>query len=324
MTYVPPEWAPHKAIWTAWPSRPDLWPDILDQTRREVAAMVHALAKGDHLNVLVSPGEAEASAREALKEDAITIIPVPVGDIWFRDIAPIFARDEDKPVALTFRINGWGGKYIYAEDFKIAGFIAEKSATPVIPHNMVLEGGAVEFDGQGRMMTTRSCLLNPNRNPSLNFDKIEDNLREAFGVHQILWLDQGLKNDHTDGHIDNIARFISGGVVVCQSPSGPDDPNTEVLRSLSADLKRSGLEVVHIPSPGRITYADGSIAPASHMNYVVGNKTVVVPSYEDYYSVEAVAHLRRFFPGREVVALPAQHILTGGGSFHCITQQEPL
>ena len=173
-------------------------------------------------------------------------------------------------------------------------------------------------------MTTRSCLLNANRNPSLNQREIEQRLEKAFGVHQILWLDQGLLNDHTDGHIDNIARFIPNGAAVCQSPSGDDDPNSAILHAISEALKGFGLEVVHIPSPGRILSADGAVMPASHMNYIIGNKTIVVPSYEERYSAEAVARLGPCFPGRKVIALPAAHLLTGGGSFHCITQQEPV
>ena len=323
MRYVPPEWASHKAIWTAWPSHPELWEGILQETRDEVAGMVRALAGGDHVKVLAYGQEAEQSARAAFAGHNVSVIAAPFGDIWFRDIAPVFAREEDKPVALTFRLNGWGEKYIYEHDDEVAGFIAAHSHTPALPHDIILEGGAVEFDGAGRVMTTRSCLLNPNRNPALTLEQIEQILREAFGVREIIWLDQGLAKDHTDGHIDNIARFVGEGTVVCQTPSGADDPNAATYASIQADLVKCGLKVVTIPSPGRILYEDGTLAPASHMNYIIGNKTVVVPSYEARYSAEAVAQLQVLFPGREVVALPAAHILTGGGSFHCITQQEP-
>ena len=141
MRHILPEWAPHKALWTAWPSRPDLWPGILEESRREVAAMVYALAEGDHIKILATPGEAEASARDALRADNITVIPAQFGDIWFRDIAPLFARADNNPVALTFRTNGWGGKYIYAHDDEVAAFIAQQSGTPALPQDMILEGG---------------------------------------------------------------------------------------------------------------------------------------------------------------------------------------
>lgn len=323
MRYVPPEWAPHKAIWTAWPSRPDLWPDILDEARGEVTAMVKALAVGDHVKVLATSGEAEESARAALAGKNIHVIAAPFGDIWFRDIAPIFARNAKQPAALTFQVNGWGEKYIYEHDDQVATFIAEASGTPAIHHDFILEGGAVEFDGAGRLLTTKSCLLNPNRNARLSQSDIEQKLREAFGVEHIIWLEEGLLKDHTDGHIDNIARFVGEGTVVCQHPSGKDDPNAERLFAIIKHLKAQDLKVHAIPSPGRILYADGSLAPASHMNYIIGNKTVVMPCYEERYSTEAAAGLRALFPGREIIALPAMHILTGGGSFHCITQQEP-
>lgn len=323
MRFVPPEWAPHKAIWTAWPSYEDLWPGILAEARCEVAGMARALAKGGQVYVLAVPGEAEQSARAALQDANITVVGAAFGDIWFRDIAPIFARDADAPIALTFRVNGWGGKYIYEHDDEVAGFVAARSGTKAVAQDLVLEGGAVEFDGRGAMLTTRSCLLNPNRNPSLSQAQIEQCLRDAFGIARIFWLDQGLMNDHTDGHIDNIARFLPSGAALCQEPSGDNDPNAGTLRAIAADLKSLGLEVVTIPSPGHITYADGEIAPASHMNYIIGNKSVVVPIYEERYSAEALARLRPLFPGREIIGLPAKHILTGGGSFHCITQQEP-
>lgn len=323
MKYVPPEWAPHKAIWTAWPSRPDLWPDILDESRAEVAAMVKALAVGDHVKILATPGEAEQSARRMLDSDNITVIPTLFGDIWFRDIAPIFAQKDNVPAALTFQVNGWGGKYIYDHDDEVAAFIAKASGTPALDHDFILEGGAVEFDGKGRLLTTKSCLLNPNRNAHLSQAQIEQKLRDAFGVKDIIWLVEGLLKDHTDGHIDNIARFVGEGTVVCQHPSGKDDPNAERLVTIKKELESAGLKTVTIPSPGLVHYEDGSIAPASHMNYIIGNKTVVMPCYEDHYSAEAVVGLQKLFPGRKVVALPAMHVLTGGGSFHCITQQEP-
>ena len=323
MIFVPPEWAPHKAIWTAWPSFPELWPDILSDARKEVAAMVLALAEGDHVKVYARAGEPEESARAALKHKNVTVIPALYGDIWFRDVAPIFARKDNAPVALTFKVNGWGGKYVYEYDDTVAASIAQHSQTPAIAHDFVLEGGAIEFDGKGRLLTTRSCLLNPNRNPSLSQTDIEQRLKDAFGIDRIYWLDKGLLKDHTDGHIDNAARFVGEATVVCQTASGKDDPNADTFQAIQNALREQGLNVVTIPSPGLMHYEDGSIAPASHMNYIIGNKTVVVPIYEDRYSVEALEKLRGIFPAHTVVGLPAMNILTGGGSFHCITQQEP-
>jgi agmatine deiminase len=211
-------------------------------------------------------------------------------------------------------------------DAGIADFIAAKAGAALAPHDFVLEGGAIEMDGQGTLLTTRQCLLNENRNPGWSQREIEALLKHALGVTRILWLDHGLENDHTDGHIDNLARFVAPGRVVCQSPS-PGDPNADLLNNIALDLAAMSdaqgrmLKVARIPSPGLID-EDGEPAPASHMNFMIGNKTVVVPIYGEHGEA-AVQALQPLFAGRRVIGLPARAILTGGGAFHCITQQEP-
>ncbi|MEJ0061851.1 MAG: agmatine deiminase family protein [Alphaproteobacteria bacterium] len=321
--FVPPEWATQKAIWTGWPSHPDLWLDNLEPARRETAAMILALAKGQPVKVLVMGENSMAAARAALPHPNVELIPARFGDMWQRDSGLVFARENGKPVALHFRVNGWGGKYVLPHDDEVAGFIASRSGTPSRQFDFVLEGGSIEVDDAGNLLTTRQCLLNPNRNPGMSQTDMEAKLREAFGVEKILWLDRGLLNDHTDGHIDNIARFIAKGHVVCQSPSGHDDPNRETLDAIARDLEAMGMEVARIPSPGLILSEDGEPVPASHVNYIIGNKTVVMPVYEAHYSEMAAEALKALFPGRDIIALPANHILTGGGAFHCMTQQEP-
>lgn len=291
--------------------------------------MARALAKHEPVKMLAIAGESEVSARLAFAADAnVEIVPALYGDIWLRDTGPIFARDGAAAVALTFRFNGWGGKYLYPHDDEVADFIAARHGVRVVAQDFVLEGGSVDFDGEGRMLTTRQCLLNPNRNPGLSQQDIERKLREAFGVDEIVWLDQGLLNDHTDGHIDNIARFVAPRRVVCAAPSGRDDPNAATLDAIARDLERAGLDVVRIPGPGLVTGSNGQPVAASHMNFIIGNGAVLMPCYEERYAPAAVAALAPLFAGREVVALPANAILgdgedTGGGSFHCITQQEP-
>ena len=220
---IPPEWAPHKAIWTAWPSAADLWGEDLEPARLEVAAMIRALhdeGRGDAVRVLAFGREAEASAKLALQQNA-EIIPGAFGDIWLRDTGPIFSRE----AAAGFRFNGWGGKYQLPHDAEVADQIARTSGIALTRHDFILEGGAVEMDGEGTLLTTRQCLLNPNRNPDWDEAKAEAALKRALGVEKILWLDEGLANDHTDGHIDNLARFVAPGRVVCQSAWGDDDPN---------------------------------------------------------------------------------------------------
>ncbi len=325
---IPPEWAPHRAIWTAWPSAADLWLDNLEPARAEVGAMIRALAGGDRVRVLANGADAEASAMAAVG-DVAEILPAQFGDIWLRDTGPIFALNDDEPVALGFQFNGWGGKYVLDHDDEVAAFVAAQSGVALKPHGFILEGGALEFDGEGTVLTTRQCLLNENRNPGWKQHTAEAKLAGALGARRVLWLEEGLHNDHTDGHVDNLARFVAPGVVVCQAPSGSTDPNAEVLDSIArqleamVDAEARKLDVVRIPSPGLVVDEGGLPIPASHMNYLIGNDTVVVPIYSDTGD-DAVKALAPLFPGRKVIGLSANAILTGGGAFHCITQQEPL
>lgn len=323
---IPPEWAPHKAIWTAWPSAADLWGEDLAPAREEVGAMVAALAAdaGDRMRVLVNGDEALASARAAIGEHA-DLIEAQFGDIWLRDTGPIFTSGGG---ALGFQFNGWGGKYVLAHDDKVAREIAQAAGVELSRHDFVLEGGAIEMDGEGTLITTRQCLLNPNRNATWTERGAEAALKQALGVEKILWIDEGLLNDHTDGHIDNLVRFVAPGRVVCQKSFGDDDPNADVLEEIALSLSAMSdacgrkLDVIRIPSPGIVVDEDGDPIPASHMNFLIGNKTVVVPIYSATGD-DAVNALAELFGGRRVIGLSSNAILTGGGSFHCITQQEP-
>jgi len=320
---VPAEWAPQKAIWTAWPSHGNLWLENLEPARKEVAAMILALATQGPVNVLAMGKEAEASAKKALASPKVKIIPAKFGDIWLRDTGPIFVRDKDgKKAAATFGFNGWGGKYKLPHDAKVSAFVAKKSGVRVIKNDFILEGGSLEHDGEGAILTTRECLLNKNRKPGGGKTVVEKKLKNAFGAKHIYWLNKGLKNDHTDGHVDNLARFVAPRHALCQSASGRNDPNAKLFKTVAADLKKMGLKVTQIPSPGLVTNEDGEAVAASHMNYIIYNKVIVLPTYEDVCSKKAAAALKKLFPKHRIVPLPARHVLTGGGSFHCITQQE--
>jgi len=329
---VPAEWAPQKAIWTAWPADPDQWNGDLASPRRDVAALVRALGRSNRVRLLVAGVEAEASAR-AETGGVAEIIPARYGDIWLRDTGPIFARTEGGAVALRFRTNGWGGKFDLPDDATVGDDIARLAGAPIRKFDFVLEGGAVEQDGEGTILTTRQTLLNENRN-GWTERHAEAALRDAFGAKKVIWLDRGLVNDHTDGHIDAIARFAGPGRVVCQSPAGADDPNAEnldeIARTLEAATDALGrkLKVIRIPSPGLVIDDTGELAPASHVNFVIANGVVVVPVYGTASAERAVEALQAVFSGRKVIGLPSKSLLgsgiAGGGSFHCITQQEPL
>jgi agmatine deiminase len=329
---VPAEWAPQKAIWTAWPADAAEWNGDLETPRRDVAALIAALnAAGNRVRLLANGDEAEASARATVGNTA-EVIPAKYGDIWLRDTGPIFARRNARALALRFTTNSWGGKYDLPDDATVGDDIARLAATPVRRFDFVLEGGAVDHDGEGTILTTRQTLLNPNRN-GWTKAAAEQALDEAFGARKVIWIDEGLKNDHTDGHIDNIARFVAPGRVVCQAPAGPEDPNTETLdaiaRALEAATDAAGrkLDVVRIPGVGLYRNALGDVAPASHMNFIIADGVVVVPVYETATQDTALEALQTVFPTRKVVGISSRGLLgsgsAGGGSFHCITQQEP-
>ena len=328
---VPAEWSPHRALWLGFPSHPDLWLDDLPLAQDEVAALARALAGPgvERVRLMVCGDEAEAAARARLGGvHGVELVRALFGDIWLRDTGPIFRSDG---VAAGFRFNGWGGKYALVGDDQVAAQIAAASGARLAANDFILEGGAVEHDGLGTVLTTRQCLLNPNRNPGWTEEAAEAALAASLGVRKVLWLGDGLKNDHTDGHVDNLARFVAPGVVACPIAWGKADPNAdlydETARQLSmmTDARGGQLQVMRIPSPGWI---DGETsaqpAPASHMNFIIANEAVIVPLYDDAragaFAVDAVQSL---FPERKAIGLPSTAILTGGGSFHCITQQEP-
>lgn len=319
---IPAEWSPHKILWTAWPSHADLWQDDLSGARKEVAAMVRTLGEDQVVKVLACGNEAVTTASLVLA-DVAEVIPAEFGDIWLRDTGPLFALDNDRPVALRFANNGWGGKYVLPGDDAVGDLVASAAGIPIRRFEFILEGGALEHNGEGLVLTTRQCLLNPNRNPGWNEAAATAALKQALNCTRVLWLEEGLLNDHTDGHVDNLARFIAPDTVVCQEASGADDPNAALYEQIAGELRAMGLKVLRVPSPGLVLDAGDEPMPASHMNFVIGNATVVVPVYNASNGKAAVAALRALFPERKVVGLASRHLLTGGGSFHCITQQEP-
>lgn len=318
--YVPPEWAKQSALWVGWPHLRAEWGDAFDGARAEIAAFISAASRFLHVHVACGSQEAEQSAVKMLDSlGRVSLARVPSGDIWLRDTGPICAEVDEQPAALTFQFNGWGGKYVMPGDTETAATIAAEAELPARAHGFILEGGAVELDGAGRLLTTRQCLLNPNRNPGWDEAIAEAALKTAFGVGEIIWLPRGLMNDHTDGHVDNLARFIGPRHVLCPAASGADDPNAELYEEVARELVAAGLRVSRLTSPGLI----GACEPASHMNFVLTNDAVFLPVYEDKYSAQAMPELKRLFPDREIIALPARHILSGGGSFHCMTREIP-
>ncbi|HZU51112.1 MAG TPA: agmatine deiminase family protein [Sphingomicrobium sp.] len=317
-----PEWAPHQAVWIGFPSDPELWLADLEPAEQEVAAFaraVHADGRGEEV-WLVAAHEGAAKKAQRLCPFAKVIIE-PFGDIWLRDTGPIVVGSGKERRAQGFGFNGWGGKYDLPGDADIGERLARDAGLPFVKAQWVLEGGAIDGDGSGTVITTEECLLNPNRN-TLTRSEIEERLRDCLGFDRIVWLGSGLMNDHTDGHVDNLARYVAPGRVAIPT-AAKNDPNEAVYKSAARRLGEAHLDIVTLPSPGRVTNEDGDIIPASFMNFYIGNAAVVVPNYGVANDRAAVDVLQALFPERVVTGLRANHILTGGGSFHCISQQVP-
>ncbi|MCM8557097.1 agmatine deiminase family protein [Sphingomicrobium sediminis] len=316
----PPEWAPHKAMWIGFPSHPDLWEDDLAPAQAEVAAMAKALwaeGEGEEIWLVAATEEAAATARDMAPFAKVVV--EPFGDVWLRDTGPVLRSDGR---AQGFGFNGWGGKYELEGDDSIGERLAAAAGLPYDKADWILEGGAIDGDGTGTFITTEQCLLNPNRNPGLSREDIEARLKRDLGATRIVWLGDGLANDHTDGHVDNLARFVAPGRVAIPEPAGPDDVNADIYGDAAMRLLDAELEVVAIPSLGTQA-ADGEIIPASYMNFLIGNAAVIVPIYGAESDLAAIEAIGGLFPDKRIHGLRADHVLTGGGSFHCISQQVP-
>lgn len=323
MTNSPlPEWAPHEAVWIGFPSDPELWLGDLKLAEQEVAAFaeaIHAGGKGEKV-WLVAAHEGAAQSAGKLAPFA-EIVVEKFGDIWLRDSGPIVLGSGKRRRAQGFGFNGWGGKYDLEGDQDVGQRLAERANLDFTKSDWVLEGGAIDGDGSGTVITTEQCLLNPNRN-TLTREEVEQRLQRDLGFERVVWLGAGLLNDHTDGHVDNLARFVAPGRVAIPTPA-KNDPNESVYKDAARILRSTKLDLVTLPSPGRITDGDGEVIPASYMNFYIGNAAVVVPQYGAPNDKAAVDVVQALFPDRVAIGLRADHILTGGGSFHCISQQVP-
>ncbi|MFM7888292.1 MAG: agmatine deiminase family protein [Pseudanabaena sp.] len=325
----PSEWQPHRACWLAFPSHGDLWLEYLNIVQAEFVALAKAIATSEQLEILVLE-ETAALAKQLLGDLPVRFHEIPFGDIWMRDMTPIYIKNADgKLGALRFLWNGWGGKYMLEHDDRVAANIVQILDIPKFEFDWVLEGGAIEVDGEGTCLTTKQCLLNPNRNPHLDQAEIEAGLKNALGVEKVLWIEEGLLNDHTDGHIDTIARFIAPHTVMCMEPTSEDDPNYQVFQDIGSqletmtDAKGRKIDVVKIPSPNLVLDDQGEIMPASYLNFYISNDSVIIPIYGSPNDDLAVQAIAKHFPSRKAIGLSAKHILLGGGAFHCITCHQP-
>ncbi|MCF8472942.1 MAG: agmatine deiminase family protein [Sphingomonadaceae bacterium] len=321
---MPAEWAPHESVWIGFPSSADAWGAPLHHAQQQIAAFanaVHASGRGERIHLVAGSAEAAAIA-VGLVESGVHVEQRLIGDIWLRDTACIVVKDSNHRIARNFGFNGWGGRFDYPGDKSIGQELAVAAGLEVATADWILEGGSIDVDGEGLAATTVDCLLNPNRNPMLDQYAIEARLRDDLGIQRLLWLGDGLANDHTDGHIDNLARFVGVNHILIPQGAGSDDPNEAVFEDARKRAEAFGCRVSRIPSVGRFLQ-DREIVPASYMNFYIGNAAIVVPLYGARNDDAAIATLASLFPDREVVGVMADAVLTGGGSFHCSSQQVP-
>jgi agmatine deiminase len=299
--------------------------------------MMHVLAPNEQVILLVNDEPSEQDVLSRLKNVGafmanISILRIPTVDVWIRDYGPTFLvrTDGENLLALNDWIfNGWGRKYqAYEDDDRIAKDIASLLKVPVFNHPVVLEGGSIEVNGAGTCLTTEQCLLNRNRNPHMSRGEIEWFLKEALGVSHMVWLGEGIVGDDTDGHIDDIARFINPLTVVCVLEADSRDENYALLRENyerlqgAHDQDGNSFSIVTLPCPAPVVY-EGSRLPASYANFYIGNEVVLAPIFDDPNDYKAVGILQELFPERRVVGLPCRAVVAGLGAIHCVTQQEP-
>jgi agmatine deiminase len=331
---MPAEWEPHTATWLSWPRREGIsFPESFDRVLPALRSMVEALIESEQVCVNVSNNADEAEARSVLSGlpmEWITFYGVPTNEPWCRDHGPIFlTRDRDPRLAIVdWDFNAWGNKYPpFDLDEVVPTRLAEILNLPVFYPHMVLEGGSIEVNGDGALLTSESCLLNKNRNPNLSRDQIEQRLRDYLGVTDILWLGDGIAGDDTDGHIDDLARFVSQRTVVTVVEENRDDENYAALQANLArlrEMKIDGrkLDVLTLPMPKKIV-REGLRLPASYANFYIANTRVLVPTFADANDEAALSVLRECFPDRRVIGIDCRELIWGLGTFHCLTQQQP-
>jgi agmatine deiminase len=318
---LPPEWAPARRIYTALPWRAREWPGGLDAAQAGAAALARTIAEGGTPVTMLVPDRAREERARGLTGEpgGLTFGRTRYGDIWLRDTGPIFGHGE----AVSFRFNGWGGKFEMPGDERVARYLARVEDLPLRQHDFVLEGGAIDHDGADTAITTEECLLNPNRNPGMSRAEIERVVCAALGFERLVWLGAGLIGDHTDGHVDNLARFVAPGRVMLPEARDADDPNAAIYEDAARRVEAAGLALDRVPSVGRYEAADGTPAPASYMNFILTGALVIVPTYGAAADDEAVARIGAAFPDRRAVGLDARGVLAGGGAFHCMTCHVP-
>jgi agmatine deiminase len=326
---MPAEWAPHARCWMAWPHRPDVWGEALPETRKAYAAVAQAIARFEPVTMIALPDLVAEATRHC--GASVEVLPLEIDDAWTRDTGPAFlVGDDGSRGATAWRFNGWGGSFEqYAEDARLAERLATHLGLPIYRSPLHLEGGALHVDGEGTILTTESCVLNPNRNPGMTRAEVERELCAALGASKVIWLPGELHpGDVTDGHVDGLACFARPGLVLLETRTDPASPRAEILRENlrairgATDAKGRSLEIVEIEDAWEAE-APGETYCISYVNFYVANGGVVMPSYGIPADERARAAIEKAFPDRQVVQVDVRKIAIGGGGIHCITQQQP-
>lgn len=335
--YFPAEFDRHVATWLSWPHKEASWPGKIESIFPVYAAFIKLLAEGEMVNINVTDEAMRRKALAFLEAAEVNLSRVhfffhPTNDAWCRDHGPAFLVNPSaaqKKIIVDWGYNAWGGKYPpFDMDDNIPTLIGRHFNVPVVYPGIVMEGGSVDFNGKGTVLTTTSCLLNENRNPHLSQKNIEEYLHQYYGVENILWLGDGIVGDDTDGHIDDLTRFVNHDTVVSVVEEDKSDENYKPLQDNLKSLAKMRLEngrqinVVELPMPSAIVYEDMRL-PASYANFYISNKHVIVPTYRDRNDEKALQTLQQVFPDRKIVGLDSTDIIWGLGSFHCLSQQEP-
>lgn len=335
----PAEWEPHRATWLAWPHNPETWPGRLERVYAPYVEMVRVLHLHERVCINVCDESMEAQARRRLAaggvdaDRGVEFHHIPTDDTWARDHGPIFLVRErsggHERAIVDFGFNSWGGKYgPWEQDDAVPARVAQELGLPCFDGGVVLEGGSIDGNGRGAVLTTEACLLHPNRGPGRTREGMEAVLARLLGARQVLWLGDGIEGDDTDGHIDDLARFVDAGTVVTVTEDSPSDPNhaplQENLRRLRRARDQDGkpLAVATLPMPPPLQ-VDGQRCPASYANFYLANGVALVPTFEAPSDARALAVLRELLPGREIVGIPCSDLVYGLGAIHCMTQQEP-
>jgi agmatine deiminase len=328
---MPAEWSPHEATWMAWPHNEELWVGgHLEATRGEFAQFINTLAKYERVELLIANTECEEDAKRRLRGN-VRFHKIDYSDVWLRDSGPIFVKNPAGENLITdWEFNGWGNKFDSAPDNKIPCAVASVLGASFVSPGIVMEGGSLEVNEKGVMLSTKQCLLSKERNPTLSEGEIEQALRSYLGATKIIWLGDGLENDHTDGHIDTITRFANSKTIVtcvCEDMRDPNyltmQANLEVLMS-ATDGDGNPFSIVQLPLPVNRLELEGERLAPTYANFYICNGAVIVPQYDDPNDARALEILTPLFPGRDLIGLPGRALITGGGSFHCVTQQQPI